>query len=563
MALTETRPEADAISAGTPAPAKTLDGLIGSSDHKTIGRLWIGGGLFFLVVALAASAVAGFEASDLDGFALSADDSEFTQLWSFGRVMLFFGGLVPILVGLGTYLVPLQIGAPALAFARGASGAFWAWLLGAGLTAAAYVLNGGPGGGRADFIVLWAVALAIMLSAIAWALVVLATTILGARTTGMSLERVPHTTWSFLVFSLIGLLSLPVIIAELALVYVRVRHGIVPLEARGTLTGVMEAVSLPPGLYWLAVPAFGMAADTIGVHTSRPVKAHRPVLVAIGVLGFFSYGADVFGFATVRPLYFNQAIVWLAAASAILPMLAVLGLTSSSLRKGELRIGASLVGALVSGLLFLLAAVVALLGAIEPVALFLHNELELNINLEQLLVLNGTTFHDGVRGIVVGATVVALISALTHWGPKIWGRRLADPLSMLAILSAAGGAVLWGAGGVLAGVDDQPAYPAATLGGGENVEFFNLIAFVGIALVAVGALVLALNVAQAAFSKGRTGTDPWIGATLEWATATPPSIGNFETPPVVRSATPLADTIAAVDEEEVMAAEIANAGEEA
>lgn len=544
MALTETRPETDAPEAAADTGPMTLDRLVGSADHKTIGRLWIGFGLVFLVGSLGVSLAAAIEAIDLDGYAIVADGDEFTQVWSLGRELLLLGGIVPVLVGLATYVVPLQVGAPAMAFARGAAGALWTWLLGTGLLIAAYALNGGPGGGRSDFVVLWAASLGTMALAIGWALLVLATTILGARTSGMTLERVPQTTWSFLVFALIGLLSLPILIAELVLVYVRVRHGFVPLEARQTLTGVMDPSNLPPALYWVGLPVLGMAVDIIGVHTDRPVRAHRAVMVAIGLSGILAYGADYLGFASVRPLTFDNGLLVVTIAAAVLPILAVLGMAGDSLRSGTPRFTAALVGALLSGLLLLLGAVVSLLGLIEPVALFLDDKTAVSIDLDRLLILNGTTFHDGVRGLVLGAATVGLIAGLHHWATKIWGRRMSEPLGFLTILAAAGGAVIWGLGAVLAGIDDQPAYPASTLGGGDGVEVFNVIAAIGFGVLALGALGAAVNAARAAFGRSRpTGSDPWTGTTLEWATTSPPPFGNFETPPVVRSATPLADPI--------------------
>lgn len=548
MALTETRPETDASPVPAAAQSTTLDGLIGSADHKTVGRMWIGAGLVFLIAGLVVSVIAALEASDLGGFAIVDDADQFTQIWSLGRELLLFGAIVPILVGLGTYLVPLQIGAPAIAFARGAAGAFWTWLIATGLLVVAIVLNGGPGGGRVDFIVLWAVASAVMLAALAWAMVTLATTILGARTGGMTLERAPQTTWSFLVFSLVGLLSLPILIAELVLVYVRVRHGFVPIGTRQSLTGVMDSPNLVPALYWLAVPVLGMAVDIIGVHTGRAMRSHKAIMTAIGALGILGYSADFFSFASVRPLQMDHALLVISIAAAALPTLAVLGLAGDSIRNGAPRMGASLIGALVAGLLFLLATVVSLLGLIEPVALFIENDTSASIALDRLLILNGTTFHDGVRGLIIGATIVLFIAAFTHWSTKIWGRQMKEPLSLLAVLLAAVGAIVWALGAVLAGVDDQPAYPTSTLGGGENVEFFNLIAMIGIAVLTVGVVIAALNVAQAALGRGPTTADPWTGSTLEWATSSPPAFGNFDNAPLVRSATPLAGGLEAVDE---------------
>ncbi len=546
MALTETRTaetlpdrEASAIAADAPT---TLDGIVGSADHKTIGRLWIGAGLLFLVAGLAVTAVVGIEAVDLSGLSIVADADEFTQLWSLGRTVVLFGGIVPILVGIGTFVVPLQVGAPAIAFARGASGAFWTWLMATVLLVVAYILNGGPGGGRVDSVVLWAAALGAMLAAIAWALLTIATTVLGARTTGMTLDRVPPTSWAFFVFSLVGLFSLPIIMVELVLVYVRMQADLISIDARQSLAGVMEASNLPPALYWVAIPALGMAADVIATHTGRPLSAHKAVLGAIGVFGLVAYGADFLGLASVRPLQFTNGLLVATTILAVLPILAVLGLSSESLRRGSLRFTAAMVGALLSGLILLLGAATAILGVFAEIAVLLDRDTSISVDLNSLLILHGTTFHDGVRGLVLGSAVLAVTAGLHHWAPKIWSRRMTDSLGFLSILATAGGAVLWGLGAVLAGVDDQPAYPVSILGGGDSVEFFNTIALVGIVLVAAGAALTALNALGAAV--GATDHDAasaWQGATLEWATDTPVPFGNFATAPIVRSAAPLHD----------------------
>lgn len=542
MTLTETRPETDDVTvARGPAPV-TLDRLVGSADHKTIGRAWITAGLLFLIVSAVVTVIAGVEATSLDDFSIVDDADQMAQVWSLGRTLLLFGALAPIMVGLATFLVPLQVGAPALAFARGAAGAFWTWLLGTGLLVVAYLANGGPGGGRADFVVLWAAALGMVAGALVWAMVVITTTILGARTRGMTLERVPHTTWSFLVFSLVGIFTLPLIMAELVIIYVQVRHGFLPVGERLGLTGVMESLSLPPTVYWLGIPVLGMAADVIGVHTERPIPAHTALLSAIGLFGILVFGADFLAFASVRPLVYDHGLLVLAIAACVLPILAVLGLCTLSMRSGVVRLNAALVGVLAAGALLLVAAISALLALGQPVALFIDAETPASVDTSRLLILNGTTFHDGIRGLVTGSAVVAIVGALHHWSAKLWGRRLSGPLTLISVLLGAAGALVWGLGAILAGVDDQVAYPAATLVGGDNVEFFNLIAVVGMILLAIAVVVAAVNnLIGIGGQRGAAGA--WSGTTLEWATASPPTFGNFEQPPVVRSATPLLDGI--------------------
>lgn len=497
---------------------------------------------------MALGLVAAFESADGSGFQIARDGDEYTQIWSVGRDLVMFGAVVPMLIGLGIYLVPLQIGASSLAFSRGATGAFWTWALGADLLLISYVLNGGPGGGRADFVMLWTTGLGLMLGGLVWALVVLLSTILGARTVGMTTDRVPFTTWGFFVFSLVGLFSLPVTMAELLLGYLRVRYGHLPVTESEILAGVMDGVSFAPSIYWLGIPVLGMGVDMIGTHTGVPVSARKPIMAALTAFGVLSFGADLIGMASLRPREFNNALLVLGLLGAGLPVLAILGLSGSSIRKGEVKMRAALLGALLSGVLILAAAAVSLLGVVEPIMVLLDNIAPDAIDLTNTLVVNGTALHEAVRVLVIGATVVGLIGALHHWANKIWGRRLTESLGMLSLLLAAGGSVLWAAGDLIAGIADRPFYSAsaevqAEFSGSGLVDTVGFVSAVG-ALGLVGAAVLlGLNLATNLMSSKPSGSGAgnWTGTTLEWATASPPGIGNFPGPPIVTSATPLAD----------------------
>lgn len=549
MSLTETRPETHAHSsdadsaadAGGGAPASsTIDSVLGTGDHKTIGRLFIAGGVLCLIGALVLAVVAVFFANNFDDLAAGGKDYA-PQIWSLSRDLGIFGGLAPILIGIALYIVPLQIGAPSLAFPRGAAASLWTWFLGVDLLILAYVFNGGPGGGRADFVVLWAASLAMMLGGLVWAMVCIATSVLGARTQGMSLERVPHTSWSFFVFSLVGIFSLPIVMAELLLTFLRVRYLHLPVTDSASLTSVVDGIALAPAIYWLGIPVLGMGADMIGVHTERPIKAHQPLMAAIGLFGILTFGADLVGLGSVRPVDFNNGLLVAGLIVVILPILGVLGLAGDSIRKGTFTPRTALVGALLSGLLLLLAAVVALLALVEPIMSFVDTKITDSVDMTNTLILNGTRFHEGIRVLVMGAALVAIIAALHHWATKIWGRRMAEPLGYVAILASAAGSVIWAVGEIAAGFDDQPWLPARVTD--DFASGLASISLVGAAIMAGGATVFGANMAMSFLGRKQTGSSPnvWSGTTLEWATASPPDIGNFPAPPIVSSATPLAD----------------------
>ncbi|MDH3295879.1 MAG: cbb3-type cytochrome c oxidase subunit I, partial [Acidimicrobiia bacterium] len=506
MALTDTRPDVSSSGQGptTAVQSGTLERFLGSVDHKPVGRMFVGGGMLFVLAGLVLGLVAAFESADGSGFQIARDADEFTQLWSLSRDLTVFGGLVPILLGIGLYIVPLQIGAPSLAFARGASGAFWTWLLGSGLLVVAYLLNGGPGGGRRDFVVLWACALAMMIGAVVWASVVLATTVLGARTVGMTMDRVPFTSWAFFLFALQAIFSLPITMAELLYGVLNVRYLHLSIENSEALSAVVDGVSLAPSVFWLALPGLGIAADVIGAHTEIPVRQHRLVLAALTLFEILTFGADLVGLGSLRDLDFNNGLLVVGLLALPLPILAVLALSGNSLRQGRLKPRAALFGSLMAGMLALVAAGANLLGLVEPIMGFLDNLFPDAIDMTATLVVDGTTFHEGIRALIVGSALLAVISGLYHWAPKFWGRTLPEPMGSLAVLLAAGGALVWAVGEILAGIGDQPMYPVSAETSG-SLQVFGWLSLLGIAGLVAAAAIVGAAVTGAASSRKPAG----------------------------------------------------------
>jgi cytochrome c oxidase subunit 1 len=543
MALTETRPDTDLDVAATvdSAITPTVDSILGSGDHKTIGRLWIGSGLLFLVAGLVFDLLATAETADLSGFAIADGSDQLTQIWSLGRDLLLFAGLMPVLIGIAVFIVPLQVGSSSIAFPRGAAAAFWTWLLSVVVLVLSYIMNGGPAGGRVDYVVLWTLALGVMVAALLWALVCVATTILGARASGMDLEMVPVTSWGFLVFATGSILALPVMLAELVIAYLDVKYGFLATkDSRAVLVNIADSVNLVPALYFVAVPTLAMAVDIIGVHTGRPPRFHKAILAVVALLGFMAYGADMLSFAwRGRPVVFDNGLLVVATIGAVLPILLTLALAGESIAKGRAKINTPFVASLAGGVLLVAGAATALLGVIDPILGFAEDIFDQDIDFS--LDVLGTSFHWGVRGFVIGAVILGVISAVHHWGHKIWGRTLDDRIGFLEVLAVAAGSAAWGVGNLVAGFLDQPGLPVVDPGGDNTVELMNVISTVGIGLVAGGVALLVLNVLGVVAGRVGTAAEPWTGATLEWATASPPIGRNFAEAPVVSSAMPMVD----------------------
>jgi len=151
----------------------------------------------------------------------------------------------------------------------------------------------------------------------------------------------------------------------------------------------------------------------------------------------------------------------------------------------------------------------------------------------------------GVGKLATAAAIGGIAAGAFHWGSKIWGHRVAEPLGKLVFLTVLGGGALYAAGDLIAGAQGQ--LPASSDGFVDVVESATelgaLLSTVGAALLVLTVLLVILAVLPAALHTGpKADADPWAGQTLEWTTSSPPPFGNFRGPILeVTSPSPLLD----------------------
>ena len=152
MAVAESEP----VAAGEPWTA-VVHRWITTVDHKKIGILYVLMSLVFLIVGGVEALLMRWQLVVPRSNFLAPDT--FNQLFTMhGTTMVFFVGM-PILIGIGNYLVPLMIGARDMAFPRLNALGFWTSLFGghAGLFQLRQRRGAGPGlvrlraADRADF----------------------------------------------------------------------------------------------------------------------------------------------------------------------------------------------------------------------------------------------------------------------------------------------------------------------------------------------------------------------------------------------------------------------------
>ena len=502
---------------------------ITTTDHKRLGRMYIVASLLALLGVATVGLLLGLERADTSTDLIDA--GAVSQLFSAYRVGLTFCVLVPLLLGVATAIVPLQVGARSLAFPRLAAAGFYAWLIGSGIVIGAIAANGGPGGGDSRMVALFLVAHILLLVGLLAGAASVATTILTTRAPGMNMRRVPLFSWSALVGALGLLLALPVLVGALVYVYIDYRYG---RGGFGGNKGIMTWIGFgftQPLTFVYAVPVFGFAAEVIAVASGRRMPLRGVVFTGIGLIGVTALsGISQQVFSVPANLLYGsfRAFLEVFVPYALFNLLPVLGgfiviaVGAKALSSGRPRFTAPLVFGL-TGALLVFAGMVAN-------AVYLVGDAHLG----------GTVFEEGVWLSMGYGALLAALGATAYWGPKLWGRSMPDmPLVGIALLGFVG-AALASVPLYVAGFADQPA-DAASFDYSGPQELWNWVSAAGHALMVLTVLAF-IGLALRAFTGGPSaGDDPWDAQTLEWATSSPPPADNFAEIHTVASAEPLLD----------------------
>lgn len=525
MSTIDTHPEA---AASTPRELPALASWILSADHKQVGRLFVGSALVVAVGSLVVAIMLGVERIDAEGFQL-LEDGAVVQLFSLYRVLVAFGVVAPILLGVAVAIVPLQLGARSIAFGRLAAAGFWTWLVGIVLTVASVLANGGPGGGDADMVDLFLASMVLVALGLAMAAGSVATSVLTTRAPGMRLSRVPMLSWAGLVGSVALLVTLPTMVGTLIYMYVDHHYSRAAFGGNTGVLGWIDWTFSQPHTYVLALIALGVVADVLPVMARARQPMRHVMVVAISLAGVAMLGAVTQ--VTARVPWAGGAAEKIADLLPYLlfygvPLLGaflVLAVGLVGLRSGRPRMSAPLAFS-VLGLLLLLAGMAAQM-------LFAWNDLDLS----------GTVFEEAQFTFVSYGALLVSLGAVCYWGPKLWGRRIPDTAGVLLALLGALAVLLAGGAYFIAGFVDQPAFSLDGFDYSGPQEALNAAATAGHGLLAIVVLAFVVLAVRSFAAGDAAGDDPWDAQTLEWATSSPPPAHNFAELAVVSSPEPLAD----------------------
>ncbi|WSQ08065.1 cytochrome c oxidase subunit I [Streptomyces sp. NBC_01231] len=511
-----------------------------TTDHKKIGHLYlITSFLFFLIAGVMALLMRAELARP--GLQI-VDNQQFNQLFTMHGTIMLLLFATPSFAGFANELMPLQIGAPDVAFPRLNMLSYWLFLFGGLIVLGSLLVPSGPAafgwfayaplndsvhspGVGPD---LWIMGLALAGFGTILGAVNFITTIIGMRAPGMTMFRMPIFVWNTLFTSILVLMAFPVLAAALLALEADRRFGAQVFEAANGGALLWQHLFWffgHPEVYIIALPFFGIITEIIPVFSRKPIFGYLTLVgatMAITGLSVVVWAHHMFATGAVLLPFFSFMSFLIAVPTGV----KFFNWTGTML-KGSLSFETPMlwaVGFLVS---FLFGGLTGVILASPP--------MDFQVTDSYFVVAH---FHYVVFGTVVFATFAGFF----FWWPKFTGKMLDERLGKIQFWTLFVGFHTTFLVQHWLGAEGMPRRYADYLAA-DGFTALNTLSTIGAFLLGISTLPFLYNVWKTARYGEKVGVDdPWgFGRSLEWTTSCPPPRHNFTTLPRVRSEAPAFD----------------------
>ncbi|WNM32585.1 cbb3-type cytochrome c oxidase subunit I [Streptomyces sp. Li-HN-5-11] len=510
-----------------------------STDHKSIGLLIIGTSLVLMslvgiLALLMRSQLALPDETFLDAHA-------YDQLFTIHGSGMIYMVMTPFALGLGVYLVPLQIGAPGIAMPRTTLLGYWLYVCGAVTMLSGFAANNGAHAGGwfsypplADSehsptvgTDLWIVGVFLSVTGtilIGWTVL---WTVLRKRAPGMTMLRMPVFSWSMVATCLMVVGSFPALLAALVMLAVgRVDPSVFASNVWNIGYQHIFWFYGHPVVYVMFFPYLAAVGEVLAVFSGRRFFGYKGTVLALltfAALSMSVWGHHMFATGQAANDYYSLTSICLLVPAGI-EYFAMIG----TILGGRLVFRTPMLFALAFIPQFLIGGLTGIMVG-TPVIDYHVTDSYFVVGHLHYVLFAGSAF--------------GLFAAVYYWFPKATGVLLREGLGtwhfwLLVVGTNLTFLPMFGLG-YLGMPRRISSYTAV-----DGFGWLNLLSSCGAGVLAIGMLVFMFNVLESLRGKRPAGDDPWDGQTLEWATSSPPPEINFppEHPlPPITSYAPLLD----------------------
>ena len=512
-----------------------------TTDHKKVGYLYlITSFIYFLIGGVMALVIRAQLFAP--GLEVVATKEQYNQLFTMHGTIMLLMFATPLFAGFANVLMPLQIGAPDVAFPRLNALAYWFFSFGSLIAVGGFLTPQGaaafgwfayaplssetfsPGlGGN-----MWVFGLGLSGFGTILGAVNFITTIITMRVPGMTMWRMPIFTWNTLVTSILVLLAFPVLAAAMfALGSDRVFGSHVYDAATG---GAILWQHLfwffgHPEVYIIALPFFGIVSEIFPAFSRKPVFGYRTLVyatIAIGALSMTVWAHHMYVTGSVLLPFFALMTMLIAVPTGV-KIFNWIG----TLWRGSVTFETPMVFALGFLISFVFGGLTGVILASPP--------LDFHVSDSYFVVAH---FHY----VVFGTVVFAMFAGFYFWWPKFTGKMPNESLGHIHFWILFVGFHMTFLIQHWLGVMGMPRRYATYLPE-DGFTWMNQLSTVGSIFLALSMIPFLLNVYLTARNGEKvTVNDPWgYGRSLEWATSCPPPRHNFTSIPRIRSESPAFD----------------------
>jgi cytochrome c oxidase subunit I len=518
-----------------------LAGWLSSTDHKVIGHMYLITSFFFFLSAGIMALLVRAQLLGPDQHLMS--DQQYNELFTMHGAIMLLLFATPLFVGFANELLPLQIGAPDVAFPRLNLLSYYLFLFGGLIVLSGFLAPGGaasfgwyayaplngapfsPGMGSD----LWIMGLALSGLGTILGAVNFTTTIFCMRAPGMTMFRMPIFTWNALLTSILVLLAFPVLAAALLVLEAGRRLGAQVFTAASGGALLWQHLFWffgHPEVYILALPFFGIATEIIPVFSRKPLFGYKTLIaatIAIAGLSMTVWAHHMFSTGAVLLPFFSFMSLLIAIPTGI-----KFFNWAGTMWRGQLTFEAPMLYAIGFLVTFLFGGITGVILASPP--------MNFAVTDSYFVVAH---FHY----VLAGTVLFAMFAGFYFWWPKMTGKMLGSRLGKVQFWLMFTGFHMTFLVQHWTGVQGQVRRTANYPGLPGDVTTLNIISTAGSWILALSILMFLWNVhVTSRFGQKVTGEDPWgYASSLEWATSCPPPRHNFYRMPRIRSERPAFD----------------------